>query len=112
MAQPTEQLSAEQLGQLLLRLRNRLACLVDRARGRAGLPPRTAPRWATEAAAAACLAAMAAAEASAPQAPAAAAGGQEGAAGPVMVSVPFSRWAWVVAVAGMYTREWKIAGQV
>ncbi|PNW76495.1 hypothetical protein CHLRE_11g467637v5 [Chlamydomonas reinhardtii] len=91
MAQPTEQLSAEQLGQLLLRLRNRLACLVDRARGRAGLPPRTAPRWATEAAAAACLAAMAAAEASAPQAPAAAAGGQEGAAGPVMVSVPFSR---------------------
>ncbi|KAG2439105.1 hypothetical protein HYH02_006627 [Chlamydomonas schloesseri] len=91
IAQPTEQLNPEQLGQLLLRLRNRLACLVDRARGRAGLPPRTTPRWAGEAAAAACLAAMAAAEASAPQVPAPAAGGQEGAGGPVVVAVPFSR---------------------
>ncbi|GIL60007.1 hypothetical protein Vafri_14647 [Volvox africanus] len=40
-----DELSSEQLVQLLKRLRNRLACLVDRYRDRAALPPRSGPRW-------------------------------------------------------------------
>ncbi|GIL82495.1 hypothetical protein Vretimale_11934 [Volvox reticuliferus] len=40
-----DELSAEQLVQLLKRLRNRLACLVDRYRDRAALPLRSGPRW-------------------------------------------------------------------
>ncbi|GLC35084.1 hypothetical protein PLESTB_000552300 [Pleodorina starrii] len=71
---PTEQLSAEQLVQLLKRLRNRLACLVDRHHERTAHPPRPGPRWDGERDAAALLYAAAAA-------PAAAAAGA-GAGGP------------------------------
>lgn len=59
---PTDQLSSEQLFQLLKRLRNRLACLVDRCRKHAALPPRSGPRWEGEHEAAALLEAAAEAE--------------------------------------------------
>ncbi|GLI70697.1 hypothetical protein VaNZ11_015638 [Volvox africanus] len=56
----TDELSPEQLVQLLKRLRNRLACLVDRYRDRAALPPRSGPRWEGERDAASILDAAAA----------------------------------------------------
>ncbi|EFJ51120.1 hypothetical protein VOLCADRAFT_103528 [Volvox carteri f. nagariensis] len=61
LAVPMDELSTEQLVQLLKRLRNRLACLVDRCNDRASLPPRSGPRWKGEGEAAILLDAAAAA---------------------------------------------------
>ncbi|KXZ44344.1 hypothetical protein GPECTOR_69g437 [Gonium pectorale] len=55
LAVPIEQLPTDKLVQLLVRLRNRLACLDDRLRARQGLAPRAGPRWAGEGGAAAML---------------------------------------------------------
>ncbi|GFR45105.1 hypothetical protein Agub_g6482 [Astrephomene gubernaculifera] len=65
LGSPLEQLTPEQLIQLLKRLRNRLSCLIDRYRNRQSLPPRMGTRWAGEQDAAAVLEAQAAAFAAA-----------------------------------------------
>ncbi|KAG2488371.1 hypothetical protein HYH03_013060 [Edaphochlamys debaryana] len=110
---PLESLSPDQTIQLLQRLRNRLACLVDHYRNRLGLPPRSLPRWEGEPGAAALLAVMAATGAAAAAAAAAAsamgdaappppvaAAPANAASAPTIVSLPFSRELLVEATAG------------